>query len=289
MTSTTTTTPKAVILKFGGTSVATAPRWKNILQQARARADDGLRPVIVCSAITKMTDTLEKLVNEAVTGGDSWKPVMQALRDRHAQLAADMGVDVEVVVGADLSEIERLATGASLLRERSPRLLARVMAMGELMSTKLGAAFFNKEGFATEWVDARTCFKSKDDDLRPEMQQVLSADVDDDKDSALMSRFDVIFGAKKCVITQGFIASDKGGGTVLLGRGGSDTSASLFAAKLQALRCEIWTDVPGVFTADPRLLPQAMLVKQCSYGEAQEIASMGAKVLHPRSIAPCQR
>lgn len=286
---TATPTNRAVILKFGGTSVATGARWKNILEQARTRAKDGLRPVIVCSAVTKMTDTLERLVNEAVTGNDTWQPVMRTLRERHKQLADELGVDVDAVVGADLNEIERLATGASLLRERSPRLLARVMAMGEIMSTRLGAAFFNKEGFKTEWVDARTCFRSRDEDLRPEAQQVLSADVDDDKDPALMQRFEGIFASSSCVVTQGFIASDKTGGTVLLGRGGSDTSASLFAAKLQALRCEIWTDVPGIFTADPRLLPMAMLVKQVSYGEAQEIASMGAKVLHPRSIAPCRR
>ncbi|MDP2339703.1 MAG: bifunctional aspartate kinase/diaminopimelate decarboxylase [Deltaproteobacteria bacterium] len=291
MTTTTTTAaaPRPVILKFGGTSVATAARWKNILAQAQARAAEGLRPVIVCSAITKMTDTLEKLVNEAVTGTDAWKPVMQALRSRHKALADELGVDVDVVVGADLSEIERLATGASLLRERSPRLMARVMAMGELMSTRLGAAFFNKEGFTTTWIDARTCFTARADDRRPEAQQVLSADVDDDKDPALMARFDQVFSSASCVVTQGFIAADRSGGTVLLGRGGSDTSASLFAAKLQALRTEIWTDVPGIFTADPRLLPLAMLVKQVSYGEAQEIASMGAKVLHPRAIAPCRR
>ena len=280
---------RAVILKFGGTSVATAARWSNILTQARARAAEGLRPVIVCSAVSKMTDLLERLVHEAVTGTDSWQPLMQTLRDRHGQLAMELGLDVAAVVGADLSEIERLATGASLLRERSPRLLARVMAMGEVMSTRLGAAFFNKEGLVTTWIDARTCFTSRSDDLRPEAQQVLSAEVDDDKDPKLMARFDQVFQGAACVITQGFVAADRSGGTVVLGRGGSDTSASLFAAKLQAARCEIWTDVPGIFTADPRLLPLAMLVKQVSYGEAQEIASMGAKVLHPRAIAPCRR
>ncbi len=288
-TPTTTSAARPVILKFGGTSVATAARWRNILTQARARVDEGLRPVIVCSAITKMTDTLEKLVGEAVGGTDVWQGVLQSLRARHQQLALELGVDVDAVLGADLSEIERLATGASLLRERSPRLLARVMAMGEVMSTRLGAAFFNQQGFATSWVDARTCLTSRSDDRRPEIQQVLSADVDDDKDPALASRFDQVFGSASCVVTQGFIAADRSGGTVLLGRGGSDTSASLFAAKLQAVRTEIWTDVPGIFTADPRLLPLAMLVKQVSYGEAQEIASMGAKVLHPRAIAPCRR
>jgi diaminopimelate decarboxylase/aspartate kinase len=273
--------------------VATAARWRNILAQARLRAagtaEAALRPVIVCSAVTKMTDMLERLVVDAVKGGDGWRATMTSLRDRHAQLAAELGVDVEAVIGADLAEIERLAMGASLLGERSPRLTARVMAMGELLSTKLGAAFFNQEGFPTTWVDARSCFVAQKDELRGEALRVLSAEVDDDADEALQARFAAIFSTSACVITQGFIARDDGGGTVLLGRGGSDTSAALFAAKLQSARCEIWTDVPGVFTADPRLLPLAMLVKQVSYGEAQEIASMGAKVLHPRSIAPCRR
>ncbi|HEY1097696.1 MAG TPA: aspartate kinase, partial [Myxococcota bacterium] len=142
----------------------------------------------------------------------------------------------------------------------------------------------------TTWVDARTCFTATTDPRRTEASNILNADVDDDKDPALQARFEGTFdGGARCVITQGFIAHDDSGATVLLGRGGSDTSAALFSAKLQASRCEIWTDVPGVFTADPRLLPQARLVKQASYGEAQEIASMGAKVLHPRAIAPCRR
>jgi diaminopimelate decarboxylase/aspartate kinase len=284
---------RVVVLKFGGTSVATAARWRNILAQARRRAEGAgeapLRPVVVCSAVTKVTDLLERLVAEAVRGGDGWRATWTAIRERHATLAAELGVDVDVVIGAELGELERLAMGASLLGERSPRLTARVMAMGELLSTKLGAAFFVREGFATTWVDARSCLLAQKDELRGETLRVLSADVDDDVDPALQARVDGLFATASCVITQGFIARDDGGGTVLLGRGGSDTSAALFAAKLGAARCEIWTDVPGVFTADPRLLPQAMLVKQISYGEAQEIASMGAKVLHPRSIAPCRR
>ncbi len=292
-TATTATTTANVVLKFGGTSVATAARWRNILEQARARASGAgeppLRPVVVCSAVTKMTDLLERLVVEAVAGGDGWRATLQALRDRHATLAAELGVDLEAAVGGELATLERLATGASLLGERSPRLTARVMAMGELLSTRLGAAFFVKEGFPTTWVDARTCFTAARDERRGEALRFLSAEVDDDRDAALQARFDGIFATSSCVITQGFIARDDEDATVLLGRGGSDTSAALFAAKLSAARCEIWTDVPGVFTADPRLLPQAMLVKQVSYDEAQEIASMGAKVLHPRSIAPCRR
>lgn len=274
-----------VVLKFGGTSVATARRWQNILDEAKKRAADGLKPVVVCSAVTKISDALEKLVDEAVAGRH--EPVLEHIRARHVELARELGVDVEEHIGEELREIERLAVGASLLREKSPRLVARVMAMGEILSTKLGAAFMNRSGFATEWVDARSCFIAIDDPHRGEAMKILSARVDDDRDPALQQRFHDI--AASCIVTQGFIARDVGGGTVLLGRGGSDTSAAYFAARLHAVRCEIWTDVPGIFTADPRVLPGAMLVKAASYGEAQEIASMGAKVLHPRSIAPCRR
>lgn len=276
-----------VVLKFGGTSVATPERWRTILDQARARGAAGLRPVVVCSALTKVTDLLQKLVAEALAGRP--EPVLDELRQRHLDLAARLGVDARACIGEELGELERLAMGIALVKEGSPRLVARVLAMGELLSTRLGAAFMNAQGLPTEWVDARTCLTAVDDELRPESQRVLNAAVDDDKDAALQQRFEQLFAAKQCVITQGFIARNREGATVLLGRGGSDTSASLFAARLQAVRCEIWTDVPGIFTADPRVMPSAILVKMASFGEAQEIASMGAKVLHPRSIAPCRR
>jgi bifunctional diaminopimelate decarboxylase / aspartate kinase len=277
-----------VVLKFGGTSVATKDRWHNILTEANKRSADGHIPVVVCSAVTKMTDALSKLVDEAVQGRH--EPVLQLIRARHQELATSLGVDLEAAIGEELREIERLAVGASLLREKSARLSARMMCMGEVLSTKLGAAFMTQSGLMTTWVDARTCFLSTDEAHRPESQRLLNATVSDDKDPALVARFEELASkGTKCILTQGFIARDATGGTVLLGRGGSDTSASYFAAKLSALRCEIWTDVPGMFSADPRLLPSAVLVKQSSYGEAQEIASMGAKVLHPRSIMPCRR
>lgn len=278
---------RVVVLKFGGTSVATPERWRTILEQAQQRVAAGLRPVIVCSALTKVTDLLQKLVAEALAGRQ--QPVLDELRQRHLELAAKLGVDPHATIGAELGELERLAMGIALVKEGSPRLVARVLAMGELFSTRLGAAYLAAAGLPTAWVDARTCLQSVDDELRPESQRVLNAAVDDDKDPALQQRFDELFAAAQAVITQGFIARDREGATVLLGRGGSDTSASIFAARLQAVRCEIWTDVPGIFTADPRVLPSAILVKMASFGEAQEIASMGAKVLHPRSIAPCRR
>lgn len=278
-------TSRFVVLKFGGTSVATPERWQTIMAEARKRLNEGLRPVIVCSAIAKASDQLERLVHEAVVG--QHEALLRQIKQRHLDLAAGLGIDGATVLGAELAEIERLALGASLLRDLNPRLIARVMAFGELLSTRLGAAFFNLKGLGTAWVDARECFVGVQESGASEARRILSASVDDAYDPALVKRFHEL--PQPVIMTQGFIARDATGGTVLLGRGGSDCSAAYFAAKLAAVRCEIWTDVPGIFTADPRLIPSAQLLRTVGYSEAQEIASMGAKVLHPRSIAPCQR
>ncbi|MBI5545271.1 MAG: bifunctional aspartate kinase/diaminopimelate decarboxylase [Deltaproteobacteria bacterium] len=275
-----------VVLKFGGTSVATAERWRTILEQARERIErEGLKPVVVCSAVSKMTDLLGRLVGEATIGRHA--PLLSKVRELHAELARGLGVDLEAAAGAELAELERLALGAGLLRDGGPRVRAQIMAMGEILSTRLGAAFLAREGLPTAWLDARTCLVSEAEENRSEAHRLLNATVSDEADPALAERLAKL--PEPCVLTQGFLASDREGQTVLLGRGGSDTSAAYFAAKLGAVRCEIWTDVPGLFTADPRLIPAALLVRQASYGEAQEIASMGAKVLHPRCIAPCRR
>lgn len=274
-----------VVLKFGGTSVATAARWATIRDQVQARIAENLRPVVVCSALTKVTDQLESLVREAIAGRHL--PVLAALRERHLELATALGVDGTALLADDLAELERLALAASLLHEASPRLRARLVAFGEILSTRLGAAYLQAQGVAAEWLDARQCLTAIDEESRPEAARALSATVSDDADPTLAARLAATSAA--AFVTQGFIARDAGGGTVLLGRGGSDTSAAYFAAKLDALRCEIWTDVPGIFTADPRLVPSALLVRATGYSEAQEIASMGAKVLHPRCIAPCRR
>jgi diaminopimelate decarboxylase/aspartate kinase len=278
-------TSRFVVLKFGGTSVATPERWQNILTEARKRLQEGVRPVIVCSAIAKASDQLEHLVREAVVG--KHEVLLQQIKQRHLDLASKLTVDGTKVLAEELSELERLALGASLLRDLNPRLIARVMACGELMSTRLGAAYFNRNGLGTAWVDARECLVSVTEPGASEARRILSAQVDDAHDPALIKRFDEL--PQPVIISQGFIARDATGGAVLLGRGGSDTSAAYFAAKLDAVRCEIWTDVPGIFTADPRLIPSAQLLRTVGYSEAQEIASMGAKVLHPRSIAPCHR
>ena len=165
------------------------------------------------------------------------------------------------------------------------------MAFGELMSTRLGAAWLESLGISTTWLDARSCLVAREDPAEHGARAYLSATCDFERDEPLIAHLGSAPGAAMItpVITQGFIARNGEGQTVLLGRGGSDTSAAYFAARLGAARCEIWTDVPGLFTANPSLILSARLLRALDYDEAQEIASMGAKVLHPRSIPPLRR
>lgn len=272
-----------VVLKFGGTSVSTRKRWENIAAAARRCLNRGERPVIVCSAIRGCSDSLERILREALHREHA--PHLESLRASHLALAQELGVDAGILEEG-VAEIEQLALGASLIQETSPRLQARLLSWGELLSTHLGAAFLRQQGLSTLRVDARDCLPAIDPPALPAELRYLSATVGDDADPDLQARLRST--TEDVIITQGFIAREPGGDTVLLGRGGSDTSAAYFAAKLEARRCEIWTDVPGIYSANPREVPAARLLLQLDYDEAQEIATTGAKVLHPRCIAPCR-
>ena len=271
-----------VVLKFGGTSVSTAERWATIAGLVERRIGEGLRPLVVCSALSGISNQLEGLLELAVEGRH--EEGLAAIRARHLELGAALGVDAAALLRADFEELSRLTLAASLLREAGPALEARVMAFGELMSTRLGAAYLSARGIDTAWHDARTALEAREDPLADGPRAYLSATCGFERDEEL-SRQLAAFAAA-AVITQGFIARNRDGQTVLLGRGGSDTSAAYFAARLGAARCEIWTDVPGLFTANPALIPSARLLRSLTYEEAQEIATMGAKVLHPRAIPP---
>lgn len=279
-----------VVLKFGGTSVASKARWTVIRDQIRARLAASDRPVVVCSAVAGISDALDALPALALAAGaeDPDRALaehIELIEGRHLTHADQLGVD-RAVITDDLRALRRLATGVALVGETSPQVHARIMAFGEILSTRLGAAWLRGEGLDAVWVDARTCLTALPDPTRDPARAFLSASCDDAHDPTLGERF---AAAGQAIITQGFIAADEDGRTVLLGRGGSDTAAALFAARLGAKRCEIWTDVPGMFTADPRRIPDARLLQKLDYDEAQEIASTGAKVLHPRCLAPVRR
>ncbi len=185
-----------------------------------------------------------------------------------------------------LEELRRLAGQLAEGAGLEDRHRARVMAMGELLATAVGSEFLSAQGIHTAWVDARTVLHAEQRAGANVKASLLSATCDFAPDAPLQSAWRAL---GRVIITQGFIASNAAGDTVLLGRGGSDTSGAYFAAKLEAARLEIWTDVPGLFSANPRAIPTARLLRALHYDEAQEIASNGAKVLHPRCVLPVRQ
>ena len=267
-------------MKFGGTSVATLPRWQNIRELVASRRAEGARVLVVVSALTGITDALKQLCAQ----GDQGKrnEAAQAITQRHYELLEHMQLALPDTLGARLHDLAALADeGAAALGELAWQ--AQVQAHGELMSSALGAAFLSHSGLPTQWLDARDCLAAIALPNQNERTRLLSSMVDSRPDPVLAAR---LAAQGEVFITQGFIARESQGRTVLLGRGGSDTSASYFGALLKAQRVEIWTDVAGMFTANPRQVPGARLLQRLDYEEAQEIASTGAKVLHPRCLSP---
>lgn len=280
-----TRTPSAwIVLKFGGTSVSTLANWSNIAQVAAERRAHGARVLIVHSALSGITDQLERLLEAA--SPQAQQEALRAIDERHRVLAAELGVSVGEEVERLLAELREIAAGVALVREVTDRTRARVMAAGELMATHIGSRFLRARGLDVGWVDARTMLCAEPRRHASAKSSVLSAVCNFAPDAALERRLSEL---APLLVTQGFIASDEEGHTVLLGRGGSDTSAAYLAAKLRAGRLEIWTDVPGMFSANPRATPTARLLRALHYDEAQEIATSGAKVLHPRCILPARQ
>ncbi|MBV8342728.1 MAG: bifunctional aspartate kinase/diaminopimelate decarboxylase, partial [Gammaproteobacteria bacterium] len=279
-----TVTPTAwIVLKFGGTSVSSLPNWTRIAEVAEARRARGARVLIVHSAASGVTDRLERLLearSPAAAAAD-----LAASEERDRQLARGLEVSPGEEFERHLSGLRALAASLGVGGEPPDRTRARVMAAGELLLTDIAARFLAARGLEVRAVDARTLLRAEPRGASAKAS-VLSAMCSFAPDEALAVRLAAL---APVIITQGFIASDETGDTVLLGRGGSDTSAAYLAAKLRAERLEIWTDVPGMFSANPRTTPSARLLRRLHYDEAQEIATSGAKVLHPRCILPVRQ
>ncbi|TAL62436.1 MAG: bifunctional aspartate kinase/diaminopimelate decarboxylase [Legionella sp.] len=272
-----------IITKFGGTSVSTRETWNNIAAITKKHLSTGLQPVIVCSALTQISNKLEKAIEAALL--DEHQSIYNDIRSSHLNLVDALEINPELI-SKELQQLNQWLTGIALLKQAPAKTHAQILSLGELMMTRLGQAFLEKQGIKVQWVDARELLTSTPF-LGTDTANYLSARCESEYDSQMVERF-LTTGAD-AIITQGFFAANPQGETVLLGRGGSDTSAALLAAKLQACACEIWTDVPGIYTANPHQLPHARLLKKLNYDEAQEIASMGAKVLHPNCIPPVRR
>ncbi len=273
-----------VVLKFGGTSVSSADRWEAIAKVLRQRISEGLRPLVVCSAVSQVSNRLEELLDRSLAGKDPSAGVA-ALEERHLALCRELGIELPEAVRREFELLREKLVGISLVREASPRLQAQVLAVGELLSTRIGAAWVSGQGLPTRWLDVLDLLEAvpvHDSDHH----QYLSASCDHTPDPELSDRLQAF--PEAVLLTQGFVARAPDGETALLGRGGSDTSATSLGAKIGAKHVEIWTDVPGLFSADPRRVEDAVKLERVGYEEASELTTRGAKVLHPRSLAPAR-
>ena len=274
--------PLWVVVKFGGTSVASLDRWHNIVSILKQHLSEQIRPLVVCSAPSGISNLLEALCRCAAEGRE-YQTILERIRETYQALAHSMEIDFSDHLQFYFDQLSRFVQGISLLNEVSSRTQAQVMALGEIMLTVLGAAYLNRVGISTHWQDARELLLSADNESNANLHYLsahCTVHYDEEQQRHLVNV------PTSVVMTQGFIARNSQQETVLLGRGGSDTSAAYLSVLFNAVRCEIWTDVPGIYTANPHEIPEARLLKRLDYDEAQEIASMGGKILHPNCIAP---
>ena len=278
-----------IVCKFGGTSVGDATAIRRTAGIVRSRLDR--QPVVVVSALGGATNVLLALAEQAARGHlIGALRAVQSLRERHLREAEALlgantaeGVDVADDLGGMFDELASLAEALSVLGHLTPRSLDAVAAFGEQLSSLICAAAFRKEGVPAEHVDARKVMITDDQFTRAEPQSDAIAEAAREQLLPIVRR-----GAVP--LLGGYIGSTiKGNITTTLGRGGSDYSASLIGAALKAEAIEIWTDVDGMLTADPRVVKGAKTIEAVGFEEASELASFGAKVLHPYTIAPAVR
>ena len=300
---------KWIICKFGGTSVSSLNSWNVILNHVRSLTDQGFNVCIVVSAVSEVTNQLEKVLidlrkhcdqdNEAKIPFES--DSISWLEKRHQKHCNELGVAISTITDI-LEDLYRLLEGMHLTGDvSSPRLHARVLSYGEILSSHIGAKLLSQKfhNLNIGLIDARKILISSrnesSDSIDNSSNDFLNANVipfsidfsdtsdfskinsdsttklsklESDKRALFFQNYDV-------VITQGFIASTPENLPCILGRGGSDTSGALFAAALSAHRLEIWTDVDGIYSSDPRFVSNATLINELSYREAQELAAMG--------------
>jgi aspartate kinase len=273
-----------IVVKFGGTSVGDAAAIERATEIVRGRLPR--RPLVVVSALAGTTNTLLAIAEQAEKGQliGALRGV-EGLRERHlaetSRLLGDGGPGAEVA--ADLSvmfdELASLAEALSVLGHMTPRSLDAIACIGERLSSHLIVAVLCARGIPAELIDAGDVMITDDHYTRAEPQQELIAD-------ATQRIIRPLLATGTTPVVGGFVGATVGGVTTTLGRGGSDYSAALFGAALRAEAIEIWTDVDGMLTADPRVVDGARLIEQIRFDEASELASFGAKVLHPSTIAP---
>jgi len=277
-----------VVLKFGGSSVAEVAHWKTIADQVQYHLDNDRRPLLVLSALKNVSNLLEAMLHQALAGVH---PVAIAhLKELHLGFASQLGLGLHDQLTPWFEQLESDCVAINRAGQITPKAHARILSFGELLSTTIGSAFLSLQGFDVLLQDAREMLIAVDQpDKQDQWHHYTSAICGYGADPTISTSLNnKSKGNNTIVVTQGFIASDSSGDTVLLGREGSDTSAAYLAAILKVKNLEIWTDVTGVFSANPREIPEARQLAKLSYQQALLMAKFGAKVLHPRVMQPME-
>jgi aspartate kinase len=263
-----------IVMKFGGTSVESAEAIRRVAGIVRDRLDRN--PVVVVSAMGKTTNKLLAIAAAAVAGDrDGALASLDELLQFHLREAAGLGMEEHL--RAQFHDIEQLVRGLAIMGELTPRATDAISAYGELLSSRIVNGQFARCGIASRWVDSRAVIKT---DRRHTHALPLFGETEKQLRAVVAPMLD------GPVVMGGFIASSEDAVTTTLGRGGSDYTASIVGAALDAEEIQIWTDVDGMLTADPTILPGGFRVKVCSFAEAAELAYFGAKVLHPATVLP---
>ncbi|MBL9086012.1 MAG: aspartate kinase [Planctomycetia bacterium] len=258
-----------LVMKFGGTSLGDRERIETMVALVKGRLPR--RPILVCSAHSKVTDLLLEGARQAAAG----KPDVGPVAEREHEVLAGLKLPASVVE-ADLQRLAELFQGLSLLRELTPRSLDHVAAFGERMCVKAIAAFLRRKKIPA------TAVAADEAGLVTDSRYTRATPLPEAYDNLKAS----LGRVKGVPVVTGFIGRDKDGNVTTLGRSGSDYTATIVGRAVGAEEVEIWKDVDGVLTADPRIVPGARPVERMTYAEASELAYYGAKVIHPATIHP---
>ncbi len=269
------------VMKFGGSSVGSAETMEQVIDIVRESLESGPCAVVL-SAMQGTTDQLIEAGRSAERGDDGYIEILSNIAEKHVVAIRKLFGDEEHSAITDfvemtIGELENLCEGVRLVRELSPRTLDRILSFGELVSTRIVSAKLTADGIDNEWLDSRNFIKTNSNHG--------FAAVDFAETNELI-RNHFVNTTSKLQIFPGFIASDAQGATTTLGRGGSDYTAAIMAAAVDADILEIWTDVSGMMTADPRFVRNVRQIPRITYREAMELSHFGAKVIYPPTIQP---
>ncbi len=275
-----------LVMKFGGTSVGSPERFLTIVDIVRKTSKEHGAPVVVVSAMSGVTDLLIKAAQEAKDRNlDAALDVLDKIHEKHKDTIYTLFQQASIVdelvedLESHLNKLDIILRGVSYLGELTKRSLDAISCFGELLSSLILATLLEKEGIESKWIDARSFLITDNtfgkavplwETTTAKAQGTILPELADDR----------------VVVTQGFIGSTSNGITTTLGRGGSDYSAAIIGVACEAEEIQIWTDVDGMMTADPRVVPDAKVLSTVSFQAASELAYFGAKVLHPLTIKP---